>query len=413
MIKILQKKFIKTAMAAISILLLVLLGTINIVNNWLTNQQTERTLTMLSENEGQLPPRPDSQPRERPGFWNPPLEENAAMTASYFVVFLDNNGNVVRTNVTRIASITEEEAQTLGQNVSKETAECGSIDRFQFQKKLSRDGRGSVIVFLDTSSQTYSILMVLGISISIGLLCWILMLLLVILLSKRAIQPIARNMEKQKQFVTNAGHEIKTPLAIILANTDAMELHNGENKWSRNIREQTLRLNGLMQNLLALAKMDERKEKQMPASDFSLSLLMKETLHSFFESAALKEIVVQANIQPDVILHANRESIAHLLSILFDNAVKYTNNGGQISVSLKKADKYIFIQVENTCAKLPEAEPERLFDRFYRGDSARTQKNGGYGIGLSVARAIVEACKGTILAAYDQEENKITFTVKL
>ena len=413
MIKMLQKKFIKTAMAAISVLLLVLLGAINIVNYWLTSQQTERTLTMLSENEGQLPPRPDSQARERPGFWNPPLEENAAMTASYFVVILDTNGNVVRTNVSRIASITEAEAQTLGQNVSKETYESGSIDRFQYQKKISRDGRGSVIVFLDTSSQTYSILMVLGISISIGLLCWILMLLLVILLSKRAIQPIARNMEKQKQFVTNAGHEIKTPLAIILANTDAMELHNGENKWSRNIREQTLRLNGLMQNLLALAKMDERKEKQMPASDFSLSLLIKETLHSFWESAALKEIVLQADIQPNVILRANRESIAHLLSILFDNAVKYTNKGGQIAVSLKKADKYTFIQVENTCAKLPEAEPERLFDRFYRGDSARTQKNGGYGIGLSVARAIVESCKGTIQAAYDQEENKITFTVKL
>ena len=135
------------------------------------------------------------------------------------------------------------------------------------------------------------------------------MLVLVILLSKKAIFPIAENIEKQKQFVTDAGHEIKTPLAIIMANTDAMELHNGENKWSRNIREQTIRLNGLMQNLLALAKMDEGGVK-LPSSDILLSSLLEEILPSFYEPASLKEIIIQENIQPDIIVHGNRDNTA-------------------------------------------------------------------------------------------------------
>lgn len=411
MIKTLQRKFIVTAMAAITILILVLLGTINVGNICLTGGQTKRMLAMLAENDGSIPPQMNPKEKEGPGFLEPPMNEDAAMSARYFLVRLDTEGQIVYVDVGRIASVTEEEAKELAQEISEAGKEFGKKGQLAYSVTESRDGRGTVVVFLDISSQFYGILRILVISAAIGVICWILMLLLVILLSKRAILPIARNMEKQKRFVTNAGHEIKTHLAIILANTEAMELHNGESKWSRNIRAQTLRLNGLMQNLLTLARMDEGGVKP-ETEDFSASLLLEETLHPFYEAASLKRIRICPDIQPEVMLHANREHVRQLYSILLDNAVKYTEDGGWMGITLRKEERTLVLQVKNTCGKLPEGEPEQLFDRFYRGNDARTQKSGGYGIGLSAAQAIVEAQKGSIRASYE-EGNRIVFTVRL
>lgn len=237
------------------------------------------------------------------------------------------------------------------------------------------------------------------------------MLLLVIALSKRAIRPIAENLAKQKQFVTAAGHEIKTPLAIILANTEAMELHNGESKWSKNIRKQTERLSGLMKNLLTLARMEEGTAPVVMA-DLDMSKLTKEVADSFAESAKLKQIKLQAKIASDIKLYANREEMTQLLAILLDNAVKYSVEQADIVLTLAKRGKEVMLSCENTCEKLPDVEVDRLFDRFYRSDAARTQKSGGYGIGLSVARAIVQNHKGEITAEY-KDGNRIVFKVEL
>lgn len=235
------------------------------------------------------------------------------------------------------------------------------------------------------------------------------MLLLVVGLSKRAIRPIAVNMEKQKQFVTDAGHEIKTPLAIILANTDAMELHNGESKWSRNIRTQTERLSGLMKNLLTLSRMDEGNV-MTAMTELDISGLVREAADTFKEPAALKHIQIITSIKGDLKLHANREQMVQLVSVLLDNAVKYSPENDSIELVLDGSQREIVLKCRNACHALPEVPADRLFDRFYRGDTARTQKSGGYGIGLSVARAIVEAHKGTIKAVYEKEDH-ITFTV--
>lgn len=423
MIKELQKKFIITAMAAITVLLLVLLGAINGVNYVIVGRQTDKTLVMLAENEGASPPQPEpkaagtpedagerAEKKDRPEFLTPPGEEDIAMSSRYFLVRLNPEGTITQTDVSRISSVTEEEAEALALEASGK-ADTGSIGRFKYKSVPSREGRGTAIVFLDTSSQLYSILIVLVLSAGMGLICWLLMLFLVVLLSKRAIRPIAENMELQKQFVTNAGHEIKTPLAVILANTDALELHNGESKWSRNIRSQTLRLSGLMQKLLLLARMDEGK-MELAFTDFSMSSLVEETIRTFGEAAELKQIAVRQEIQQGVTLRGSRDSIGQLCSILMDNAVKYADQGGEIRVSLRKREKAVVLKVENTCAEPLEGEPDRLFDRFYRGDSARTQKNGGYGIGLSVARAVAEAHHGTISAVFE-EEHRIVFTVRL
>ena len=413
MTKTLQKRFIVTAMIAISVLLSFLLGAINIANYVMSNRQIEKIMTELTESGGVY--HPPSFPGEMPPFQKFPFQEmptpDDMMGARYFLVAFDDDGRVVHTDVNHIYAVSKEEAAEIAQKIHDRPETSGQYEHFKYVLVPGPDGKGSIALFLDIAMQQRTAWTVLLASCGGGLLCWIAMLLLVIQLSKRAIQPIAQNIEKQKQFVTNAGHEIKTPLAIILANTDAMELISGETKWSRNIRSQVIRLNGLMQNLLALAKMDEGGEK-LPMSEFLVKPLLEEVLEQYREPAATKNIALQADIQPDVILRANRDSVMQMLSILLDNATKYTPDDGEISVCLKKEDKVV-LQVKNTCSQPPEDDLEKLFDRFYRGDAARTQSSGGYGIGLSAARAIAEAHGGIIAASYESTQKTIVFTAKI
>lgn len=411
MIKTLQRKFIVTAMTAISVLLLLLLGTINILNIYYVGNQVDKKLEMISQNEGNpdnIPMAPGEMPPRGPyGMKN---DYDTFMSSNFFVVRFDRNGDIVYSDVSRISSVSEEEAKELAEKVYTQNDLSGKIDSFEYMVRDSRMGFGKVVVFLDTSGDIYSYIRVLFLSAAIGIACWLLMLLFVILLSKQAIRPIAENMEKQKQFVTNAGHEIKTPIAIIQSNTEAMELYNSENKWSKNIKEQTVRLNELMKNLLTLARMDE-SSTNLIQSDFSLSQLLADHIECFRETLELRRITLQTSIQPMISFRANQEHITQLISALMDNTVKYTNEGGNVFVSLEGNDKRIKLQFKNTCQQLPPVPPDKLFDRFYRADEARTQKNGGYGIGLSVAQSITETYKGRISAEYENG-NTIVFTIR-
>lgn len=429
MIRTLQKRFIITAMAAITVLLVVLLGTINALNIWRVNNETDNTLSILMKNEGLGLPGPHMLPEgeehegvsgigdeggkpgpepERHNIFNPAISEDMAMAARFFMVRLNQEGEVVYTDISRISSVDEAAAQEYALKAAESGNMEGTMDNFEYRIADSENGQGRVVIFLNVSNNRRTILAVLFISIGIGCAGWLLMLLLVVGLSKRAIRPIAVNMEKQKQFVTDAGHEIKTPLAIILANTDAMELHNGESKWSRNIRTQTERLSGLMKNLLALSRMDEGNV-MTAMTELDISGLVQETADTFKEPAALKHIQIITSIKGDLKLHANREQMVQLVSVLLDNAVKYSPENDSIELVLDGSQREIVLKCRNACHALPDVPADRLFDRFYRGDTARTQKSGGYGIGLSVARAIVEAHKGTIKAVYEKEDH-ITFT---
>ena len=410
MIKTLQKKFVISAMIAITVLILLLLGAINLLNFILVNNQTDKTLTMISDNTGIYSDMP-MKPKPPPLILNRRDDHDTFMASTFFIVNLSSDGAVLAVDLSRIASVTENEAEEFALKAYESGQNLGQIGKFKYQIRRLQNSKDIVVFFLDTSEQIYASIRVLILSAGIGFICWLLMLLFVILLSKKAIYPVAQNIEKQKQFVTNAGHEIKTPLAIILANTEAMELYNGENKWSKNIREQTNRLSGLMKNLLLLARMDEDKI-EVTTVEFSLSTLLEEVTSAFYEPLLLKNIFPEIVIQPNVQVCANRENLMQLISILMDNALKYTNDGGEVIVTLQKQEKKIIMQIKNSCEAFPHTPPDKLFDRFYRGDEARTQKSGGYGIGLSVALAIVEAHKGSIVAEY-QQPNIVSFTVQL
>lgn len=455
MVKQLQKKFIISAMLAVTILLVVLIGGINVFNYLTTSNDNDRLMEMLgnsfenstmwnadttdntqppqsitgtqqntadasgNQNDTGFPPQdngtkpPDD--KKNNGFGR--HDKNAVDSARYAAVAIDKNGNIIRTDVTHISSLTEDEATAITEALKNTASGTGAYSGYLYRISDTRTG-GRIIILLDNGMQISSFFTVLFISVGAGIFGWLLMLLLVILLSKKTIAPVARSIEKQKQFVTNAGHEIKTPLAIILANTDAMELHNGENKWSKNIRAQTLRLSGLMQNLLMLAKMDESSAK-LPMCEFDISTAAEDTVSAFIEPAALKGVMIEQDIQKGLQLNGNRDSMVQLMTVLLDNAVKYTVSGGMIRAKLSGNEKNITLSIANTCE--PIDHPEKLFDRFYRGDSARTQKNGGYGIGLSVALAIAELHKGSITAENITDvspnnpdiDTMIMFTVKI
>lgn len=432
MIKTLQKKFIVTAMIAITVLVIVLLGTVNIVNIVRINNRTDSMMEAISgADRGFALFDPGERPEdmsedmfedvpedmaERPNekndrfrLFNPDVNEDDKLSAVYFLVRMDTENNIVFTDVNNISSVDEDTANDYAEKVISKGEKEGKIDKYKYIISDSLDGRGKTIVFMDVHSQTQSILAVVIVSAGVGLLCWIFMLLLVIALSKKAIKPIAENIERQKQFITDAGHEIKTPLAIILANTDAMELHNGENKWSKNIRKQTSRLSELMQRMLSLSKMDEGTAK-LVFEELDMSKLVNDTVSSFKESAEKKNIVFNKKIEDKVSCKADKESMTQLINILIDNAVKYADNDSEITVKLKNNDRHIKLSVSNVCSNLPDVLPEKMFDRFYRGDSARTQKGGGFGIGLSVAQAVAHSHKGTITAKL-KDDNIICFEV--
>ena len=227
--------------------------------------------------------------------------------------------------------------------------------------------------------------------------CWLAALLAVMLLYRRATRPIAESMARQKQFITDAGHEIKTPLAIIRANADALELHQGETRWSRNICGQTERLDMLTKRLLALAKLDEGSAKP-EKTELDLSALTEAAASQFAEPAEAAGLSLGTEIEPGLRINGTPEAVTELVGILLDNAVKYSEPGSAIALRLSREGAHILLRVQNRSAA-PVAEPERLFDRFYRGDAARTQSGGGTGLGLAIARALAESMGGTLTAA--------------
>lgn len=273
MIQTLQKKVVVTAMAAVTVLLLFLLGAINVANMLIVERQVDRTLRIISDSEaGGIPPRSDGAP---PFMEAPKNDYDTFLSSNFFVVRFDWVGNILNADIQRTSSVTEEEAREMAAQAYDSGQDSGRTGKFRYL--FHKTPVGSAVVFLDTSGERLSLVRILLLSVALGAACWGAMLLLVMFLSRRAVRPVAESMEKQKQFVTNAGHEIKTPLAIIQSNTEAMELYNGENKWSRNIKEQTVRLSGLMQNLLLLARMDEGAS-QVQAADFSLSDMLTAAL---------------------------------------------------------------------------------------------------------------------------------------
>lgn len=389
--KTLRKKFVFFAMSAVTILLVVLIGAINIFSWVILNQQSDDLLHTIAQGDGTFM----QMEFFDHGPFQPRMNMDTVKSARFFMVCVDANGNVKNTNLDQISSVSAEEAVQYAKKVSDSS---GKIDNFKYKTKLL--GTDKLIFFMDVSGQIQTFWMVFSISGVIAFACWVFILVLVFVLSGKVLRPILAGMEKQKQFITNAGHELKTPLTIIRSNNDASSLIYGETKYTQNIRLQTQRLNVLMTNLLTLAKLDE--EIKLPTENVNISLLIQNLIPGYENLLTEKNIDFYAFIQPNLFMQVHDDSFIQMISVLLDNAVKYTPSGGTVRLSVCKNSGHIEIVEENTCDTPQNWDTEPLFERFYRGDSVRTQdgSNSGYGIGLSAARAIAENFGGTLKANY-------------
>ena len=218
-------------------------------------------------------------------------------------------------------------------------------------------------------------------------------------ISKIIVKPVGETFEKQKQFISDASHELKTPLAVIEANADVLENELQDNKWIKYIQNEIESMNKLINELLMLAKIENidtiRELKQINLSK-ELEIII-----SMFESMAYeKEITIDSNIKEDVLLKANKEDIEHIVSTLLDNAIKHTESKKQVIVELNKEKNDIIIQVKNYGDPIPEEEREKIFERFYRIDKSRNRKEKRYGLGLAIAKSTVEKYNGKIEVSY-------------
>ena len=406
MTKTLKKRFIIFTMTAVTCLLIFIVFAINGLNWMMLDRQSDMMMNTLVDADGVF----QQMDFDPPPPFGRPLDMDRMQSSRFFIVKTDQNGNIADVNIARISSIDYKKAQEYAFRVLKSANQTGRLDGYKFAVKQM--GSDHLIFFMDISYQIESFYMVLSASSAIAVLCWGILLVIAVILSGRVIRPVTAGMEKQKQFITNAGHEMKTPLAIIQSNNDTMALIHGENKYNVHIRNQTKRLNVLMSNLLTLARLDE--EIKLTTETVNISELANEILSVYDESAQLRKLRLQTDVDPDITVQINRECFIQIMTVLLDNALKYTPEQGKIEVSLSKEGRYIRLIEENTCDTSLEPDPERFFERFYRGDAARTQKNetSGYGIGLSAARAICESSGGKMTAEYPSTES-IRFTVIL
>ena len=341
-------------------------------------------------------------------FMVPEINDNTVLSAVYFTVSIDENEEVVHTDISKISGITEEEANNMALEEYKADRAYGWKGNYRYL--TSEDSRGNyVYIFLDRAIDLNNQARVLMLSILIVLACFGVLFILVSILSNKMIKPIAENIERQKCFITDAGHEIKTPLAIIQANTEALELHEGANKWTSNIKDQSMRLSILMTNMLLLAKAEDYLGKDKE-EEVDLDQLINDSLKMFEETFANKKLKPVFSAESRLIVRGGKTQYAQLLSILLDNIVKYAREDSEIDIKAYSKDKTTILEMGNYSDYIPECEPERLFDRFYRPDATRYSQQTGNGIGLAAARAIMQLYNGTIECAYDRADH-ILFTM--
>ena len=397
MIRKLRAKLIAISMLSLLAVLVVVMGAVNGINYHEIIAEADGILSILREHGGTFPQRtgdnkPGGKPRDR--FIPPELPYESR----YFSVFLAPDGTVMEVDTGKIAAVDQETAVQLASRIWEEGNSKGFVGDYRYVR--SQEEEGDRIIFLDCRKSLSTFRTFLWASCAISLLGFLAVLGMILGFSRRIVQPVLESYEKQKRFITDAGHEIKTPVTIIDADAEVLAMDLGENEWLRDIQVQTKRLAALTRDLVFLSRMEEDRP-QLEKIAFPFSDLVSETAQSFQGLAKAQDKTVQLSIQPMITLVGEEKSLRQLVSILMDNALKYSKEEGWIRLSLERQRKTVFLTVENsTDAPLPQ-RLEDLFERFYRGDSSRNSQTGGYGLGLSIAKAIVETHGGRIGASRD------------
>lgn len=404
MLKKLRLKFILLSMVALLVLLTFVIAGMNIMNYNSLIKEADDTLNFLAENGGIFPEFKLEMKVERPPFMSP----EAPYETRFFSVLFDADLNVLYVDTEKIKAVDYTQAANYARQVLNTDKELGFIENYRFLRRT--DSNLTRIIFLDCGRKLNDFYGFLYASINMAIIGYVLFFVAILFFSKRIVAPVAESYEKQKRFITDASHEIKTPLTIIQADADVIEMEQGDNEWLTDIKNQTQRLVGLTNDLVYLTRMEETRVETVTI-EFPLSDITSETAAAFLTAARTKNITLDIDVQPMLEMRGNEKEIIQLTNILLDNALKYTPEGGGIKLSLERRGKNIQLEVSNTIKDpISEESLKQMFDRFYRIDASRSTDTGGYGIGLSIAKAIAEA-HGAKISAHILKENTFAVTV--
>lgn len=490
MLKKLRRKFIAIAMLSVSIVLIAIVGTINIANYISTNEALDARLKLIAGNGGTFPDlleqknmgvegnKTDNINKGTPTLKEPPsgktdvqppedmnqadLNENdikenylkrhgispeSQFDTRYFTVTINSNGEVENIDTSKIASVSSENAAEYAKKLWKSGKKGDSKNGFSesFKYRTVGEGGSTMYIFLSCQRELSTIRAYILASVGISVFGLVVVFVMIYFFSGKILKPVSESYEKQKRFITDASHEIKTPLTIIDANTEVIEMMEGENEWTSSTRKQVARLTSLTEKLVFLSRMDEEATK-LEMLEFSLSDAILDTAEPFKTVARTKGKKLTIDVTDGILYTGDEKTIRQLVSILLDNAMKYSgcSNAGfekgninknnlnktiqtqndcattinpapEIEISLKQSGKNRIITVWNTVdetANIKKGRQDILFERFYRSDTSHNSKTGGFGIGLSAAYAIVKAHKGKITAE-SKDGRSIKFTIVL
>lgn len=425
MMKQIRQRFIKIALLALTLAMLLVAGVINAVHYVNTSAELKETMNYIVENDNAAYGKTDSrngenhrgktasddsvpQTRQKGNnhHMNTKVEESR-----YFIAIQSADGELFLGADSKETEYTDDELLTIANDVLSSDTLSGHTKNYLYQVTEKSDGSKSA-VFLNFESQREKVFSLLIISIGACVVGILLSWLLVSLLSKKAIRPMMDNIERQKQFITDAGHELKTPLTVISANMDVLSMDIGANEWVQGTQKQVADMRKLVNELVYLSRMDEA-DSAFERNEFNLSNVVNDVAEPFVSMAEFNGKNMIVSVQEDLTYCGDEAAIRRLISILCDNAVKYAPEESDIHITLSRSGKNIILQTENAMKEaLSDEALTRLFDRFYRGDASRSkEENKGFGIGLSVARAIVEKHGGTINAHHSENGNLLIICV--
>jgi len=412
MIKKLRIKLVAASMISLMAVLFSIMGTVNYLNYTSIIDKADDILTVLADNNGRFPS--SGLDSFFDGFFGrDQMSPEIPYESRFFSVVMVENKNgkkILSIDTAHIAAI---DAKTAGEYaIQALTSESikGFTEKYRYL--IKEHETYTRVIFLDCTRDldTFESFFIASIAISaIGLIS---IFILIFFLSGRIVRPVSESYEKQKRFITDAGHELKTPLTIIDADAEILEMELGEeNEWIKDIKAQTKRLATLTGDLIYLSRMEEENMK-LQTIDFPLSDVTSETASSFQSLAINKNKTIVCDIEPMITVNGDEKAIRQLISVLLDNAIKYSSESSSISLTLQSQGKYVILNVSNMTDGISNDDIPHLFDRFYRADSSRNSSTGGHGIGLSIAKAVVNAHKGKI-SAFSPDGKLLSISVML
>lgn len=403
--KQLRNRFILTSMLTVGLVLSLLVGAINLVNYRFMYQRADFITELITENGGHFP---KDKTQTLSGLQKYGITAESPYSIRYFSVLSSPGRDIITTNRDNIATITGEEIQGLIIEVMTGDGNIGTTDHFRFRKTSLSDG--TMVVFLDMAQTIQNFQDLLHASQLFLLVTMIAVFFITRFFADKAVKPIIDVLERQKLFINDAGHELKTPLAIISSATDVVELTQGESQWTESIKKQVERLNHLIQDMLTLSRYDDLNRLSLDPVD--LSKVLKLILAEMKPMLEEKNLTLQIQCPENYIVMGNEDSLITLFRTLLDNAIRYSAAGETISLASHRSGGHVLLDITNPFPDFPEDQLEKIFERFYRADASRSRNTGGSGIGLAMARTITAANGGEV-KALKLDDQSITFQVKL